>query len=310
MAYTFQNIYVGQSPFDAPALFSMIPAAEITEGSYFPKGGMFAIIQKLITAADQMDVKFHYNSPVREITVNTNAATGIVLENGEKISSDIIVANADLPYVYRRLLPDKNLSRRIDRMKYASSAVCFHWGLDRIYPQLAHHNVFLSDEYRQGLQAIFNEKSVNDRPSFYVHAPVRTDVTAAPPGHDAISIVVGTGHLDPKKNQNWDMLIAKCRQSVIRRLQQHGLSDIEDHIGVEAVYHPGSWETSCNITRGAVFGSLAHNMMQMGYFRPHNRHKRYRNLFFVGGSTQPGNGIPNVLLSAKLTSERILNKNL
>ena len=103
------------------------------------------------------------------------------------------------------------------------------------------------------------------------------------------------------------MIISKkTRAALIRRLKQLGLEDIEEHIKFEICYTPENWESACNISRGSVFGSLAHNLMQMGYFRPHNRHSRYRNLFFVGGSTHPGNGIPNILISAKLTSERIL----
>ena len=307
MAFTFQNIYVGQDPYKSPALFSMVPAAELTEGSFFPKGGMFAIVSKLVSAATGYGVRFHYNSPVEQIKVSGNKAESIILHDGSEVKADVIVANADLPYVYRSLLPDKRKSKRLDRMKFSCSAICFHWGLDKVYPQLGHHNVFLSNEYKEGLREIFKNKSVNDQPSFYVHAPVRSDSTAAPSGHESLSVVVGAGHLDSSKDQNWEQLKEKTREAVIRRLKQQGLTDIEGHIKFEACYLPGTWESGCNISRGSVFGSLAHNLMQMGYFRPHNRHGKYRNLYFVGGSTQPGNGIPNVLLSAKLTSERILN---
>ena len=308
MAYTFQNIYVGQSPFDSPALFSMVPAAELTDGSFFPKGGMFTVVEKLITAAKSTGVKFHYNNSVQKIIVKKNMAEGIILNDGSEINADIIVANADLPYVHRKLLPDRRKSKRLDRMKYSCSAICYHWGLDKIYPQLGHHSVFLSEEFREGLDRIFIDKSVSDNPSFYVHAPVRTDPSAAPENHDTLSIVVGAGHIDKKKKQDWEELKKKTRSAVINRLRQAGLEDIEDHIKFETCYTPENWEAACNITRGSVFGSLAHNLMQMGYFRPHNYHHQYKNLYFVGGSTHPGNGIPNVLISAKLTSERILNK--
>jgi len=310
MAYTFQNIYVGQCPFRSPALFSMVPAAELTEGSFAPKGGMFEIVSKLLKHAEDIGIGFNYNSPAEKILVKGKKAEGILLENGETVYADVVVSNADLPYVYRKLLPSGLKSYKLDRMKYSCSAICFHWGLDKVYPQLKQHNVFLSDEFREGLDEIFNNKSVHDKPSFYVHAPVRVDPTAAPANHDALSIVVGAGHFDPDKKQDWKLLKDKTRAAVIKRLRQQGLTDIEEHIVFEASYLPGNWEKACNITRGSVFGSLAHNMLQMGYFRPHNRHSKYRNLYFVGGSTQPGNGIPNVLLSSKLTSERILNKKL
>jgi phytoene desaturase len=192
-------------------------------------------------------------------------------------------------------------------MKYSCSAICYHWGLDKVYSQLGHHSVFLSDGFRQGLDRIFKDKLISDHPSFYVHAPSRTDFMAAPDNQDTLSIVVGAGHLDKKKKQDWDDLKEKTRTAVIQRLKQLGLEDIEDHIKFEICYTPESWESACNISRGSVFGSLAHNLLQMGYFRPHNQHSHYKNLYFVGGSTHPGNGIPNVLLSAKLTAERILN---
>ncbi|MCJ7449187.1 MAG: phytoene desaturase family protein [Bacteroidales bacterium] len=307
MAYTFQNIYVGQSPITSPALFSMVPAAELTEGSFFPKGGMFAIVEKLAHTAESSGVKFHFNNPVSEIKISGKRAEYVVLSDGTEVKADIILANADLPYVYRELLPDKRISARLDRMKYSCSAICFHWGLDKVYPQLDHHNVFLSDELRQGLNHIFIDKSVSDHPSFYVHAPARTDPMAAPPNQDTLSVIVPAGHVDKTKNQDWDMIKKRTRKAVTERLKRFGIEDIEEHIKFEICHTPEDWESSCNISRGSVFGSLAHNIFQMGYFRPHNRHDRYNNLYFVGGSTHPGNGIPNVLLSAKLVAERILS---
>lgn len=306
MAYTFQNIYVGQSPFDSPALFSMVPAAELTEGSFFPKGGMYSIVEKLLAEAQASGISFKYNMPVNKIRVQGKKAESLILGDGSEVKADVIVANADLPYVYRKLLPDRAKSRRLDRMKYSCSAICFHWGLDKVYPQLGHHSVFLSDGFREGLDRIFKDKTIGDHPSFYIHAPARTDASAAPEGQDTLSFIVGAGHVDRKKKQDWDEIRKKTRIAVIQRLKQLGLEDIEEHIKFEICYTPESWESACNITRGSVFGSLAHNLLQMGYFRPHNQHSRYKNLYFVGGSTHPGNGIPNVLLSAKLTSERIL----
>jgi phytoene desaturase len=308
MAYTFQNIYVGQSPFDSSALFSMVPAAEITEGSFFPKGGMFSIVEKLLAEAEISGVKFYYDIPVLKINVKGKAAESITLNDRSERKADIIVANADLPYVYRNLLPDRRKSRHFDRMKYSCSAICYHWGIDKVYKELAQHNVFLSDDFKEGLRSIFTDKSVNSNPSFYIHAPSITDRSAAPENQESLSIVVGAGHLDKKKKQDWDDLKNKTRAAVIQRLKKLGLDDIEEHIKFEVCYTPKSWENACNISRGSVFGSIAHNLLQMGYFRPHNQHSTYRNLFFVGGSTHPGNGIPNVLLSAKLTSERILKK--
>lgn len=308
MAYTFQNIYVGQSPFIAPALFSMIPAAELTEGSMFPVGGMYSVAEKMMAKAVELGVKFNFAQPVRKITTEGGRATGVIFSDGSEAKADVIVANADLPYVYRELLPPGRKSRRIERMKYSCSALVLHWALDKQYPQLGHHSTFLSDNFREGLDKIFIDKSMGDDPCFYIHAPVRTDPSAAPEGCDTLSVAVGVGHLDPGKTQNWDLITDKARNAVFRKLKRIGIEDIEKHIKFEIITTPETWVEALNISRGSVFGSIGHNVLQMGWFRPHNRDSRYRNLYFTGGSTHPGNGMPMVLLSARLVSERIISE--
>jgi len=306
VAFTFQNIYVGQDPFKSPALFSILPALELTEGSLFPIGGMYSIVEKLISTATSMGVEFFYNKPVVEIAVNKHKAERVIFDDGSEAVADIIVANADLPYVYRELLPDKRRSDCLEHLKYSCSAIVFHWGLDKVYTQLAHHSVFFLEPFRDGIDKIFKENGMSNRPSFYVHAPVCSDPSAAPANQDTLSIIVPVGHLDPKREQDWDQLKTIARSAVIDRLKKQGMEDIEEHIKFEICYLPKTWNNLYNVAKGSVFGSVNHNILQMGYFRPHNRHDRYKNLYFVGGSTHPGNGIPLVLLSSKLTTERIL----
>jgi phytoene desaturase len=305
-AFSFQNIYVGQNPYEAPAFFSMLPGAEIAEGALFPKGGMHRIVQTLVDLANKNGVQIFCKKPVEKIILNGNKATGILLEEGVIIPADLVIASADLPYVYDKLLHDKRKTQQLQRKEYSCSAIVFHWGVDKIYNQLDHHSVFLNDPYKEGLDAIFKEKSMSDNPSFYIHAPVRSDKTAAPENQDSLSVIIPVAHLDARADQDWKALKEKARAAVIRRLKEAGMDDIEEHIKFEICYLPKTWETSCNVTNGSVFGSLGHTIFQMGYFRPHNQHKKYKNLYFAGGSTHPGNGVPLVLLGAKLTSERIL----
>jgi phytoene desaturase len=307
-AFTFQNIYVGQDPYKAPALFAMVPAAELSEGSVFPVGGMYSVTLKLVALAQEQGVRFVYNEPVMKIITEGKRAAGIVLQNGSTIRASVIVSNADLPYVYRELLPDRKKSKHIDRLHYSCSSIVLHWGLSKRYPQLEHHNVFLSSDYKANLQKIFKDHTLSDNPSFYIHAPAGSDSTAAPEGQDTLSVIIPAGHLTEKNSEEWNALKNAARASVIERLKKEGLTDIEEHIKFEICYLPQTWKSIYNLTRGATFGSVGHNIFQMGYFRPHNRHGKYRNLYFTGGSTHPGNGIPLVLLSASLTSERILKE--
>jgi len=308
MAFTFQNIYVGQNPYKQPAFFSMLSGAEIVEGALFPKGGMYQVVEKLMATALKLGVRFHYKSPISQIHITNKEADGILLEDGSIIHAGIIIANTDLPYVYSQLLPKSRISEKLNKMEYSCSAIVFHWGVDKVYPQLDHHSIFLNDPYKKGMEKIFNEKTFSDNPSFYIHAPVRSDKSAAPENQDTLSIIVPAPRLDASVDQDWQKLKQTARAAVIRRLIEAGLTDIEEHIKFESCYLPKTWESYCNVTNGSVFGSLSHTILQMGYFRPHNRHSKFKNLYFTGGSTHPGNGIPLVLLSAKLTSERILKE--
>jgi len=305
-AFTFQNIYVGQNPYKQPAFFSMLPGAEIAEGALFPKGGMHRVVEKLLAAATGLGVKVQYKKSVDKIVVNGKRAEGIQLENGEIIQADVVIANADLPYVYDKLLPGRTAANRLKKKEYSCSAIVFHWGLDKVYPQLDHHSIFLNEPYKEGMEKIFDEKSLSANPSFYVHAPVRTDASAAPENGDTFSVIIPATHIDEKVEQDWQALKQMAREAVIRRMKEAGLTDIEEHIKFEVCFMPKTFESYCNVTNGSVFGSLSHTIFQMGYFRPHNRHSKYKNLYFTGGSTHPGNGVPLVLLGAQLTSERII----
>jgi phytoene dehydrogenase-like protein len=119
---------------------------------------------------------------------------------------------------------------------------------------------------------------------------------------------VPVGHLDESSSQDWESLAQRARQTVLKRLAtQMGVSDLDQHIKFEIVYTPLDWKDQFNLEKGAAFG-LSHNFQQVGYLRPRNRHVRYRNLYFAGASTHPGTGLPIVLLSAKLTTERIMKE--
>jgi phytoene desaturase len=308
-AFTFQNMYLGLSPFDAPATYSLLQYTELADGVWFPMGGLYQVITSLVSIAEKLGVEFYYNSPVESIEVEGDRAKGVILQDGARLAADVIIANPDLPYVYESLLPDRAPARRLERKKYTCSAIMFYWGSDKVFPQLEHHNIFLSDDYRPSFDSIFRDHSLPDEPSFYVHAPARTDPAAAPQGQDTLLVLVPCGHIVPGASQDWASLKAKARAFVIKRLAEKGMPDLEQHLKFELSYTPEDWAGQFNCAKGSAFG-LSHNVWQVGYFRPHNRHPQYHNLFFVGGSTHPGTGLPMVLLSAKLTTERILESSV
>lgn len=305
-AFTFQNMYLGLSPYDAPATYSLLQYTELAEGVWYPMGGMYAAIQALVKVAGTLGVKFHFNMPVKKILVKGDQVTGVVTEDNRIFNADIFIGNADLPYIYKELLPDPVEANKMDKKLYTCSTIMFYWGVDKQYPQIAHHNVFLAGDYKSSFDQIFEQHKLPEEPSFYLHAPARTDPAAAPKGQDTLYVLVPVGHLDAASEQDWEERVNRARQAVFARLSKEmGITDLKDHIKFEIVYQPNTWKERFNLEKGAAFG-LSHNFWQVGYLRPQNRHKTYQNLYFAGASTHPGTGLPIVLLSARLTTERIL----
>jgi len=307
MAFTFQDMYMGLSPYESPATYSLMQYTELSDGLYYPMGGMYRISETLTAIAEKLGVEFRYNAPVEKILVDRKRATGVVLSDGQTLTADIIVANADLGYVYRSLLPDEDAADRIDRKEYGCSTLMFYWGLDKPYPQLGPHNLFFSGDYRQGFEDIFKGLTMPEQPNFYIHAPARFDPSAAPAGGDSLYVAVPVGHINEQAPQDWSALQKQARAFVLQRLSGLGMTDLESHIRAEVSFAPPDWKDRYNLTRGSAHG-LSHKLTQMAYFRPHNRHSRYHNLYFVGASTHPGTGVPTVLVSAKLTAQRIMDE--
>jgi phytoene desaturase len=300
-------MYLGLSPYDALATYSLLQYAEMVNGVWFPIGGLYRTIETLVEIVEGLGVDIRYDAPVAEILVDGQRTTGVALASGDRVAADLVIANADLPYVYKELLPDKRAGQRLDRLKYTCSTLMFYWGTDKVYPEIGHHNVFLSSDYRGSFERIFHAHSLPEDPSFYVHAPTRTDPAAAPEGHDTLLVLVPVGHLAEEGEQDWDALQQIARRTVFSRLGELGVTDLEDHLKFEIVYTPKTWKALYNLEKGAAFG-FSHNFWQVGYLRPQNRHRRYKNLYFVGSSTHPGAGLPMALLSARLTSERVLKE--
>lgn len=306
MAFTFQDMYMGLSPYESPATYSFMQYTELSDGLYYPIGGMYRVAETLTGIAENLGVRFLYNSAVEKILIEGDRATGLELSDGQRLLADILVVNADLGYVYRQLLPDDGEAVRIERKEYGCSAVMFYWGLDKQYPQLGPHNLFFSGDYRKGFEDIFKWKKMPEQPNFYVHAPARMDPSAAPEGHDTLYVAVPVGHITTNNQQDWPRIQAQARTFILDRLSKLGMADIESHLKLEVGFTPQDWQRRYNLTRGSAHG-LSHKLTQMAYFRPHNRHKRYHNLYFVGASTHPGTGVPTVLVSARLTARRILD---
>lgn len=303
-AFTFQDSYMGLSPFDAPATFSLMPYTELAHGVWYPRGGMYRVVEALTDLARAAGVEFIFNSAVERIDATAMHVQGVHFADGTRLEADMVLANTDLPYAYQDLLPQDKMVGKLRRKRFSCSVISFFWGVDKAYEALGPHTLFLADDYRQNFTSIDRDLSLPANPSLYIHAPARLDPDMAPRGQDTLTAIVPVGHMNEKGDQDWGAIRDKARQHVFRRLRAFGISDIEAHIKFEETYTPLSWHERYNLVNGSTHG-LSHTLTQMAYFRPSNRHARYKNLYFVGASTHPGTGIPTAMVSGRLVSERI-----
>ena len=304
-AFTFQDVYMGLSPFDAPATLSLMPYTELIHGVWYPRGGMFNIALALEELAIEAGVEFLFNTPVEQIDIMDGWARGVQVD-GRHIQADAVLANADLPYVYQNLLSNDDQAGDLSRKRYSCSVVSFFWGVDKLYPNLGAHTLFLADDYQDNFTSIIRHLSLPTNPSLYIHAPARLDSSMAPQGQDTLIAVVPVGHMDANGKQDWAAIRDEARRHVFHRLAMLGITDLEAHIKFEINITPPSWRKRYNLVKGSTHG-LSHNLMQLGYFRPDLQHRRYRNLFFTGASTRPGTGIPTVMVSGRMAAERIVD---
>jgi phytoene desaturase len=303
-AFTFQDLYMGLSPFQAAATYSFMPYSELRHGVWYPRGGMQNVATALEKQARRAGVQILTNAPVERIAVSDHHADGVVLQDGRKLTGDYIVANADLPYVYDKLLPAEPIAERLMDKRFSCSTISFFWGLDRSFDELKPHMLFLADDYRGGFEALHGS-TLPAWPSLYVHCPSKIDPSAAPEGRDALIGIVPVGNDLHRPGDNWRHVRDAARNAIYDHLEAVGLAGLSDHIEFEISMTPRSWAKRYNLVHGATHG-LSHHLSQMGYLRPHNHHNRYRNLFFAGASTHPGTGLPTVMVSGRLAADRIL----
>jgi phytoene desaturase len=305
-AFSLQTMYLGLSPFEAPAVYSLLPYTELAEdGLWFPEGGMYALIGAMERLATGLGVRFHLNSPVEQVVVTKGRARGVRVNGGE-IEADAVLVGADLPYAYRELLEgsadgDFKLRKR-EKLQYTASAFMLYLGLDRRLDHMLHHNFYLSGRYRENFEAIFRDHRLPDDPSFYAVVPSRTEPNMAPEGMESLFVLVPVAHLR-STNVDWERDGVVFKEKIVDLLEKRcGIE--RGWVVFEKVRTPLHWRADYNLEEGAAFG-IGHGILQVGYFRPPMGSKSIEGLYFVGASTRPGTGVPLVTIGARLVADRI-----
>ncbi len=305
-ALSFQTMYLGVSPYDAPAVFALLPYTEAVHGVWFPKGGMHAVPVALAEVCREEGVKMHLGCGVKRVLVEQGKAVGVELEDGQLRRAEVVICNADYAWAVKNLLPEQQATARTAKLKtarFTSSGLMLYLGLRQKVESLLHHNVFFGRDFKGSFNDIFQKGRVPDDISFYVNAPTRTESGFAPAGKDALQVLVPVPPLGSAID--WKIEAPKVRAKVLARLKDEGYPDLGSMIEVERVLTPDDWQHSHNLERGSNFG-LAQNFMQLGPFRPKVNDPDLKNLFWCGASVQPGTGVPTVMISAGFAVDAVL----
>ncbi len=320
--FSFHALYIGGNPFHCPAIYQMIPYLERTQGVWYTPGGMYSLTQALEKAFVAMGGTVKTSTPVTRIRVERGMEKGVGEGAGRKsgkgvvrgvetasgfIPADIVVSNADVGFTYAKLIDPEHRRKwtdaRVNRQEYTMSCFLMFLGVRKRYPELAHHTLILAERYKELLRDIFRDKVLPDDFSMYVHAPVRTDESMAPPGCDSLMVLV------PVANQlsgiDWKTQARPYAARIIDFLEQWGLEGLRENLEVFRLFTPDDFETELSAWRGNAFG-IEPRLSQTGYFRPHNRSEDVQGLYFVGAGTHPGAGVPGVMLSAEAAEQCIV----
>ena len=298
--YSFQAMYAGVSPQQALAIYAVIAYMDSVNGVFFPKGGMHAVPRALAAAAQKHGVVFKYSTTVTSIEKINGRATAVLTDKGERIACDVVVLNPDLPVAWRDLLGKQPLS--VKRLKYSPSCVTLLIGSNKSYEHLAHHNIHFGKSWDGVFDELIKKKKLMSDPSILVTVPSKDDPSLAPAGKSSYYVLFPTPNLTA--DIDWKKVGPRYRDEMIKALEERGYKGFGDGIEVEHMTTPSDWQEQ-GMEQGAPFAS-AHTFFQTGPFRPKNLAKGFENVVFAGSGTQPGVGVPMVLISGRLAAERIV----
>lgn len=300
--FSFQAMYAGLAPHRALACYAVIAYLDAVCGVWFPRGGMHAVPRALAGAAGRHGVRIRYRTPVARVETSGGRATAVVTEDGERIPADVVVLNPDLPAAHR-LLPCPVPARRL---RFSPSCLLVHIGSDASYGRIAHHNVHFGRPWRRTFDEVIRQGRLMSDPSVLVSNPSRSDPALAPAGGQSYYLLAPVPNLDTAPLRWREGLGQRYADELLRVLESRGYRGFGAGVQWRQVVTPADW-ADAGMAAGTPFAA-AHTFRQTGPFRPGNLHPSLSNVVFVGSGTQPGVGVPMVLISGKLAAARVIGR--
>lgn len=307
--FSFHPLLIGGNPFDAPSIYAMIHYLEREWGIHYAVGGTGAVVAAMGRLFEDIGGAIHLNAEVDEILIDNRRVTGVRLKDGSVHHADSVVCNADVGFVYDKMISRQHQSLytrvKMGAMRYSMSLFVIYFGTKRLYRDqgLAHHNIILGERYKGLLNDIFNRKVLAEDFSLYLHMPTLTDSSIAPEGCENFYVLSPVPHLG--SGIDWTKAAKPYRDAIMGFLEDNYLPDLQANIIAEHYIDPLHFQGELNSRMGSAF-SVQPVLTQSAWFRPHNRSEDFDNLYFVGAGTHPGAGLPGVL-SSSIIAENLID---
>ncbi len=299
----YPTVFLGSSPYSAPALYSLMSALDFDEGVYYPKGTMYAVVESLVRIGKGLGVNYHLNSSAASIITEKGKATGISFVDSSIVRGDIVISNADLHFTETKLLKQAEQSypqSYWDKKEASPSALLMYLGVKGSIPEFEHHTLLFTENWHENFDSIFNKKQIPTPASLYISKTSQSDSTA-PKGHENIFVLVplpsGISLSSPESE--------KLADAYLEQIEKTTGVDLKSRIVSRTLFGPNDFKDKYNAWESTMLGP-SHKLLQSAFFRTPNKSKKVSGLYYVGASTVPGVGVPMCLIGAELAHERII----
>lgn len=298
----FPVLFLGSTPENTPALYSLMNYADIQLGTWYPKGGMFKVVEGMVTLAESLGVIFHYDEAVTSVNIVGKNITHLVTSKGSH-AVDIVVGGADYHHLDQHILPEgyRNYSPNYwDTRTMAPSSLLFYIGVDQPLPNMKHHVLFFDEDFKQHAHEIYNDPKWPSKPLLYTSVTSKTDDTVAPAGHENLVILIPVA----PDLEDTEAIREKYFQLAMDRLEAFTGTNIRDHIVVKKSYAHNDFVADYHSYKGNAYG-LANTLLQTAILKPAMKSKKLTNLYFTGQLTVPGPGVPPSIISGEVVAREI-----
>lgn len=301
----FPVLFLGGTPKTTPALYSLMNYGDIKLGTWYPKGGMFKIVDGMVGLAESLGVNFEYNSPVERIDVKDGLITEVIV-NGKSYKADVIVASADYNHVEQNLLP-KNYRTYSpeywDKRVMSPSSLIFYLGINKKLPQIEHHTLFFDEDFEKHAHEIYNDPKWPEKPSIYISKTSHSDDTVAPDGMENLMVLIPVA----PNLKDTEETRERYFNYVINKLENYTGENLKDYIVFKRSYAHNDFTADYNSFKGNAYG-LANTLKQTAFLKPKLQSKKIKNLFYTGQLTVPGPGVPPAIISGEVAAKEIVKQ--